>query len=212
MKIVPLASGGVDSSVVMLLLKKEGHELFPLFIDYGQLAREKEWMACQNICRFLGLEPYRMDISGFGKSIPSGITSGELDIEKDAFLPTRNLLFLTLGAAYGYTKSVNVVAIGLLSNPIFPDQTISFVQIVQKSISMSLGANIVILAPLISLDKRDTLRLARKYGLPLNLTFSCHSGSEKPCGRCVSCKERIAAERCLADEKSDHLRTESNNL
>jgi len=201
MKIVPLTSGGVDSSVMMLLLKKEDYELFPLFIDYGQLAREKEWMACQNVCRFLGLEPCRMDISGFGKSIPSGITNSNLDIEKNAFLPTRNLLFLTLGAAYGYAKSANVVAIGLLSNPIFPDQTISFVQTAQKSISMSLGTNTVILAPLISLDKRDTLRLARKYGLPLNLTSSCHSGSEKPCGRCISCKERIAAEKCLANEK-----------
>lgn len=201
MKIVPLASGGVDSSVMMLLLKKEGHELFPLFIDYGQLAREKEWRACQSICHFLGLQPYRMDISGFGKSIPSGITDSNLDIEKNAFLPTRNLLFLTLAAAYGHVKSVNVVAIGLLSNPIFPDQTISFVQTAQKSLSMSLGANIVILAPLISLDKRDTLRLARKYGLPLDLTSSCHSGTAQPCGRCISCKERIAAEKCLANEK-----------
>lgn len=201
MKIVPLTSGGVDSLVMMLILKKEGHELFPLFIDYGQLAREKEWMACQNLCRFLGLEPYRIDISGFGKSIPSGITNNELDVEKNAFLPTRNLLFLVLGAAYGYIKSANVVAIGLLSNPIFPDQTRDFIQTAQKSITMSLGTNTVVLAPLISLDKRDTLRLAKKYGLPLNLTSSCHLGGEKPCGRCISCKERIAAEKSLADEK-----------
>ena len=201
MKIVPLTSGGVDSFVMILLLKKEGHELFPLFIDYGQLAREKEWMACQNICHFLGLEPYRIDISGFGRSIPSGITNNELDVEKNAFLPTRNLLFLVLGAAYGYTKSANIVAIGLLSNPIFPDQTRDFIQAAQKSITMSLGTNTVVLAPLTSLDKRDTLRLARKYGLPLNLTSSCHLGGEKPCGRCISCKERIAAEKSLADEK-----------
>jgi len=212
MKIVSLASGGVDSSVMMTLLKKEGHELFPLFIDYGQLAREKEWAACQSICRFLGLEPYRMDISGFGKSIPSGITDSKLDIEKNAFLPTRNLLFLTLGAAYGYSKIVNMIAIGLLSNPIFPDQTVNFVQTAQKTIGVALGTNVVILAPLISLDKRDTLRLARKYGLPLDLTSSCHLGGEKPCGKCISCKERIAAEKCLANEKSDHQRTESNNL
>jgi 7-cyano-7-deazaguanine synthase len=201
MKIVPLTSGGVDSFVMTLLLKKEGHELFPLFIDYGQLAREKEWMACQSVCRFLGLEPRRIDISGFGKSIPSGITNNKLDVEKNAFLPTRNLLFLVLGAAYGYTKSANVVAIGLLSNPIFPDQTRNFIQAAQKSITMSLGTNTVVLAPLISLDKRDTLRLARKYELPLNITSSCHLGGEKPCGRCISCKERIAAEKSLAEEK-----------
>lgn len=202
MKIIALASGGVDSSVMMLLLKKDDNELFPLFIDYGQLAREKEWMACQDICRYLGLEPHRMDISGFGKSIPSGITDGKLDIEKDAFLPTRNLLFLTFGAAYGYTKSANVIAIGLLSNPIFPDQTVEFVRAAQRSISTSLGVDIRILAPAISLDKLDTLRLARKYGLPLDLTYSCHFGKEERCGRCISCKERIAAEKHLPESES----------
>ncbi len=202
MRIVVLASGGVDSSVMMLLLKKEGHELFPLFIDYGQLGREKEWIACQKICRYLGLEANRMDISGFGKSVPSGITNNKFDIEKDAFLPTRNLLFLTLGAAYAYFKSADVIAIGLLSNPIFPDQKAEFVQSAQMTISISLGVTIRILAPLISLDKFDTLRLARKYGLPLDLTYSCHSGAEEPCGQCISCKERIAAEKYLTGGES----------
>lgn len=199
MKIVTLASGGVDSSVMMLLLKKEGHELLPLFIDYGQLARENEWKAVQRICRFLGLAPQLMDFSGFGKSIPSGITNNKLDIEKDAFLPTRNLLFLTLGAAYGYVKSASVIAIGLLSNPIFPDQTEKFIQTAQESISSSLGVDIRIMAPSISLDKSDILRLARKYGLPLDLTYSCHTGNDEPCGRCISCREIITAQRQLVD-------------
>jgi len=194
MRIVALASGGLDSSVMMLLLKKEGHDLFPLFIDYGQLARETEWEACQKIGRYLNLKPCRMDISGFGKTIPSGITNDNLDIEKDAFLPTRNLLFLTVGASYGYVKSAHVIAIGLLSNPIFPDQTVEFVQMAQKSISMALGVDIKILAPLISLNKIDTMGLARKYGLPSSLTYSCHSGNKEPCGFCISCKERVVAE------------------
>lgn len=201
MKIVTLASGGVDSSVMMLLLKKEGHELLPLFIDYGQLAGEKEWTACQDVCHYLDLEPHRMDVSGFGKIVPSGITDSKFDIEKNAFLPTRNLLFLTLGAAYGYVKSANVIAIGLLSDPIFPDQTIEFVQAAQRSISISLGVDIRILAPSMSLNKFDTLRLARKYGLPLDLTYSCHSGKEQPCGRCISCKERMDAEKYLGKGK-----------
>lgn len=212
MRIVTLSSGGVDSSVMMTLLKKDGHEVLPLFIDYGQLAREKEWTACQSICHFLGLEPYRIDISGFGKGIPSGITDSRMNIEKDAFLPTRNLLFLTIGAAYAYRMTANVIAIGLLSNPIFPDQTPTFVQAAQKSIGDALGTNTAILTPFISLDKRDILRLARKYGLPLNLTSSCHSGGEKPCGKCISCKERIAAEKCLEDEKPNHQQEESNDL
>ena len=200
MKIVVLASGGVDSSVMMFLLKKENHDLLPLFIDYGQLARKREWKACKNFCQYIGLKPHRMDISGFVESIPSGITNSGLDIEKDAFLPTRNLLFLTLGASFGYAKSVYIVAIGLLSNPIFPDQTVEFVEVSQENISTALGADIRILTPLISLNKTDIFGLARKYGLPLDLTYSCHSGSEKPCGHCISCKERMVAEEYFSNE------------
>ena len=200
MRVVTLSSGGVDSSVTMLLLKERNYSVFPLFVNYGQLSAEREWHACQSICKFLDLKPERMDVQGFGKSIPSGITNRDCDVEKDAFLPTRNLLLLTLGAAYGYVKAAHVVAISLLSNPIFPDQTKDFVQEAQKTISKALGVDVTILAPLISLDKSDTLRLARKYGLPVEDTYSCHLGGEKPCGRCISCQERIAAEKCLAGE------------
>jgi 7-cyano-7-deazaguanine synthase len=180
------------------LLKKEDCLIFPLFVDYGQLAADAEWEACQKICEHLDLKPNRIDVSGFGHLIPSGLTNHNLDIEKNAFLPARNLLFLTVGAAYGYFKSANVVAIGLLSNPIFPDQTVEFVQMAQRAISKALGVDISILTPLISLDKCDILLLARKYGLPLSATYSCHSGNKEPCGHCISCKERIEAEKVLA--------------
>ena len=205
MKIVTLVSGGIDSSVMTFLLKKEGHELFPLFIDYGQLAGKKEWKACQRFCSYLGIKPHRMNISGFGKLVPSGITTKKLDIEKDAFLPGRNLLFLTLGASYGYHRSAYIVTIGLLSNPIFPDQTVEFVQSSQKSINAALGVDIKILTPLISLNKTDVIGLARKYELPLSLTYSCHSGDEQPCGECISCKEKIIAERYFQTKNPDHI-------
>jgi 7-cyano-7-deazaguanine synthase len=197
MRIVALASGGIDSSVMMFLLKKDGHELMPLFIDYGQLAREKEWIAVKKISQHFSLNPQKMDISGFGDTIPSGITNKKLDIERDAFLPTRNLLFLTVGAAYGYSKSVGVIAIGLLSSHIFPDQTEEFIQTAQQCLSSCLGIEINILAPLIALDKIDVLKLAQKYELPVGLTYSCHTGNDKPCGQCISCREIMTAERQL---------------
>jgi 7-cyano-7-deazaguanine synthase len=202
MKAVVLASGGVDSSVIMFLLKKDGHEVLPLFVDYGQLAGTREWKSHKAICGFLGLEPCRMDISGFGKTIHSGITDDKLDIEKQAFLPTRNLLFLTIGAAYAYAQGATAVAIGILANPIFPDQTENFIRSAEQSIRTALGSDIVILAPLITLDKRDTLSLANKYNLPLGQMSYCHGKNERPCGVCISCRERLAAEKCMGDQKT----------
>jgi 7-cyano-7-deazaguanine synthase len=196
MKIVILASGGIDSSLLMHMLKKEGNEILPLHIDYGQLAEAKEWNSCVKMCEHLSLIPVRMDISGFGQTVNSGLTNASLDIYADAFLPTRNLTFLTMGAAYAFSKGANIVAIGLLANPIFPDQNKNFIAKAQESISVALGKNIQILTPFIDLDKRDILNLAAKHQLP-SLTYYCHSGADIPCGKCISCRERIAAEEAL---------------
>jgi 7-cyano-7-deazaguanine synthase len=201
-RVVVLSSGGIDSSVILQQLQRKGHHVFPLFIDYGQLASEKEWLSCQRICEFLKLVPERIDTHDFGRLVPSGLTNSDIDIEKNAFTPTRNLLFLTLGAAYGYGKSAYVIATGILTNPIFPDQTKDFLSQTEKTLSLALGVNITVLSPLINSDKFDSIMLARKYGLPLNLTYSCHSGTEKPCGKCISCKERLAAEKGLAESES----------
>lgn len=197
LKIVVLSSGGVDSTVLMFLTKKEGHDVYPVHIDYGQLAEEREWVASRSVCKYLAVsDPVRIDVSGI-RLVPSGLTDRNLDVVKHAFLPTRNLLFVTLGAAYAYSILADAVAIGILANPIFPDQTPEFIRSAESCISTALGRRIRILAPFISLDKRETLKLAEKYGLPIESTYYCHSGGKDPCGLCISCKERITAEESL---------------
>lgn len=202
MKIVALVSGGLDSSVMCLMLKEQEVEVYPLFIDYGQLARLPEWKAVQTVCKNSRIRPpVKMDVSGFGKLIPSGITDKKLDVMEKAFLPTRNLLFLVLGSAYAYSNGVYSVAIGLLSDSIFPDQTNQFISYAQRAISQSLGVNLKILTPLKSLSKIDILRLAEKYSLSLDITYSCHLGGKEPCGQCISCQERESALKYLRSRK-----------
>lgn len=197
MQAVVLSSGGLDSSLTMHLLKKRGVEVYPLHINYGQLAEPKEWLACQQVSSALGIRPpERMDMLGF-KLFPSGLVNPSLDIHDDAFLPTRNLMFLVAGAGYAFSKGLDVVVIGLVDNPIFPDQTREFVTRAEDAISAALGRRIKILAPLIRLDKREVILLANKHRLNVALTYHCHSGGEKPCGVCISCQERIAAEKAL---------------
>ena len=93
MPIVTLVSGGLDSTLMSLMAQEEGIALFPLFVDYGQLGSAREWTACQLLHDRHGLPKVtRMDISGFGKVITSGITNTAMRINEDAFLPGRNLL------------------------------------------------------------------------------------------------------------------------
>jgi len=101
--IVTLVSGGFDSTLMSLMAQEEGVTLFPLFVDYGQLGAAKEWGACKCLHEKYDLpEVTRMDLSGFGKTIPSGITDSKLRINEDAFLPGRNLLFILVAAAHAF--------------------------------------------------------------------------------------------------------------
>ncbi len=129
MSLVILTSGGLDSTLVAVLAKEDGIEQFPLFIDYGQICRDQELEACIRVFSRLGLpNPEVMNLAGFGKLIPSGLTDRGMRINEDAFLPGRNLLFLLAGCAYAYKTKSSGVAIGFLSEQshIFPDQTIEF--------------------------------------------------------------------------------------
>jgi 7-cyano-7-deazaguanine synthase len=179
-----------------LLAREEGVALHPLFVDYGQLGAAKEWETCQRLHDSYGLPRVtRMDLSGFGRTIPSGITNTAKRINEDAFLPGRNLLLILAGAAHAYDVRADGVAIGLL-NPeehLFPDQTLEFLQQCEIMIEVAMGKRISVLAPLAEFTKRDVLAMARARGL--QSTYSCHSGEDTPCGICVACLEIANAER-----------------
>ncbi len=190
MSFVNLVSGGLDSTLIGVMAKEENIEHFPLFIDYGQRAYNQEWLTCQAVHKRLGLpEPIKMDISGFGRVIASGLTNNTLDVKNDAFTPGRNLMFLLMGSAYAYQLGVPSVAIGLLSEKfsLFPDQRPTFLSHAEATIGIALGRQIKILTPLFEFAKADVVMLANEKGV--SGTYSCHLGTNEPCGQCISCLE-----------------------
>lgn len=194
MSLVTLVSGGLDSTLMAVLVKEEGIYQLPLFIDYGQICKEQELNACIIVHERLGLpRPTMMNLSGFGNLISSGLTDKNMKINEDAFLPGRNLLFLIAGSAYAYQHNCNAVAIALLTEEscLFPDQTKEFIENTRHLINMALGWDIKIITPLMSFTKSDVLKLARSKGI--TGTYSCHAGTEKPCGECISCIETKSA-------------------
>lgn len=177
-----------------LMAFEEGIELLPLFVDYGQLGASTELTTCTMMHERYGLPPVtRMDVSGYGAVVPSGITDTSMRINEDAFLPGRNLLLLLCGAAHAYRKNATGVAIGLLNpvNSLFPDQTPPFLDEAERMIEIAMGRRIAVRAPLIEMTKADVIEIARARGV--DGTYSCHAGTAEPCGKCVSCVETILA-------------------
>jgi len=197
MALVTLVSGGLDSMFMSILAHEEGVTLYPLFVDYGQLSAAKEWVVCQMLHERYGLPKVtRMDVSGFGKIVPSGITNSSMRINEDAFLPGRNLLLLLCGAAHAYMVQADGVAIGLLhpKDCLFPDQTREFLSYCEVILEVAMGRAISVVAPLLEFSKEDVLKMASAHGL--KDTYSCHAGGDTPCGKCVACVEiKNATER-----------------
>ncbi|MEO5329155.1 MAG: 7-cyano-7-deazaguanine synthase [Magnetococcus sp. THC-1_WYH] len=190
MGIVTLVSGGLDSTLMAKLIQETNVRQYPLFIDYGQRAREREHAACLQAMATLGLpKPEIAGLDGFGALIRSGLTDTCQHVMEDAFTPGRNLFFLLIGAAWAYQKSADTVAIGLLNEDasLFPDQTKIFLHRAQDMMSLALGRDIRIVAPLSEFHKVDVVKLAKAKGI--EGTYSCHAGGDTPCGVCIACRE-----------------------
>ena len=187
MKIICLISGGIDSTTLLFRLVKNKHEVIPLFVNYGQKAIKKELLSVKKICKLLKLNVHVIDISGLSL-ISSGLTDNNISSVKNPFFPNRNLILLSIGSAFSTNYSCNVIAIGLIKGSDFLDQSKIFLKHAEKILSY--GRKITILAPMLELNKLEVVRLAKEYKIPLNFTYSCYSGKEKPCNRCLSCIDR----------------------
>ena len=91
-------------------------------------------------------------------------------------------------------NAASAVVIGLLDDAfsLFPDQSQDFVREVEAVIVRSLGRPMRILTPLMSFSKAEVLAVAKDLGI--SGTYSCHAGTETPCGTCVACREYIGLE------------------
>jgi 7-cyano-7-deazaguanine synthase len=190
MSVVTLVSGGLDSTLMSVLIRRERIEQFPVFVNYGQINKNRELGACKRNFRKHKLpDPAVVDVSHWGRFISSGLTDRRKRVFEDAFLPGRNLMFLLVAASYAYRVNAESIAIGLLdeAKAIFPDQTRAFCNETETLLSRILDRKIFITTPLIRFTKAHVVEAANR--LKIRNTYSCHAGTPRPCGICVACRE-----------------------
>ena len=190
MKVVTLVSGGLDSTVMSVLVREESIEQFPVFVNYGQINLDREREACFRNFSRLGLpQPRVVELPGYGRAFTSGLTDPRKDIVRDAFLPGRNLLFLLCAGAVAHEVNADAIAIGLLDErlSLFPDQRRPFLVAASTLLREALGRSITVLTPLRSFGKPEVLAIAKERGI--QATYSCHAGTVPPCGNCIACRE-----------------------
>lgn len=212
MKAVVLLSGGLDSSTVLFQAKADGCACYALSFDYQQRHR-CELESAGAIALVAGAAVHqviRFDLTQWGGS---ALTDAQLDLPGDrdpaemangtipiTYVPARNTIFLSFALAYAEAIGAQRVYIGVnaLDYSGYPDCRPDYIAAMQTVFQLGTkqgreGDPIQIVAPLINLKKTEIIRLGNQLGVPWEQTRSCYSEALVACGRCDSCRLRLAA-------------------
>ncbi len=201
---VVILSGGMDSTTAAYMAKSEGYDIVALHFDYRQRTQKREREAFESICDALGVvSRYVIDLPFFGQIGASALTDSSIDVPTGGiepgvpvtYVPFRNGIFLSIAAAVAEKEGAEVLFIGVVEEDSsgYPDCRESFIEAMQKSINLGTkdSTKIAIKTPLVHLKKEDIVKTALKYGVPLELTWSCYKEEVEACGVCDSCRLRL---------------------
>ena len=216
-----LFSGGQDSTTCLAWALDRYDLVETVAFDYGQRHRVELDARLQvlrglraafpNWAARLG-EDHLLDLKVLGQVGDTAMTS-DREIEMQAnglpntFVPGRNLLFLTLAAALGYRRQLDVLVGGMCETDFsgYPDCRDDTIKSQQVTLSLGLGTRVVIETPLMWRDKAATWQLARDLGgdalvdLIVEHSHTCYLGERGArhhwgygCGKCPACALRAA--------------------
>ena len=215
MAALALLSGGLDSTVAVVLHTADGGEVaLGLFVDYGQRAAGPERSAAMAVARALDFELLCTELPLLGQITRTALVDLSCDLphpdpehlddeaaaNADAvWVPNRNGLLVNLAAAVAEARGLDAVVVGFNAEEAasFPDNGPRFVASLNAALADSTRGAVRVVAPTLELTKAELLARGLQLGAPVHLAWSCYGAGPEPCGRCESCCRRQRAEAAL---------------
>jgi 7-cyano-7-deazaguanine synthase len=196
-----LASGGLDSSILLAHLLGQGHRVQPFYIRKGLYWQEHELaglrlflqaIATPNLLDLVLLELPLTDLYSGHWSL-TGQNAPAHDSPDDAvYLPGRNALLLVKAAVWCQLHGIEQLALAPLGTSPFEDAGAQFLADFEAALNRGAQRRVQFLSPFGKMNKQQVMALGVQ--LPLELTFSCIAPiGGLHCGRCNKCAERKAA-------------------
>jgi 7-cyano-7-deazaguanine synthase len=197
-KAVVLLSGGQDSTTCLYWAKAEFADVEAVSFHYGQ-RHAIELGAATQIAADARVSHQIVNLGALNRVAPSALTRDDIQIElaknglPTTFVPCRNLVFLSLAAAFALSRGSNDLVTGVCQTDYsgYPDCRRTTIDAMQLAISLGNEQDFRIHTPLMYLDKRETVLLARELGDPcwaaLSRSVTCYNGQIPGCGKCPAC-------------------------
>lgn len=199
--IAVLASGGLDSSILIGELLRQRQAVQPLYIRTGLAWQRGELPALQTFLAAVATPDLRslvvLDLplgdlydghwSLTGNDVPDARSPDEA-----VYLPGRNALLAVKAAIWCQLHGVPELAMAPLGTSPFEDASQAFFDDFQAALNRGSQRKVRFALPFGDRTKRQVMALG--HGLPLELTWSCIAPVDAwHCGQCNKCAERQAA-------------------
>jgi 7-cyano-7-deazaguanine synthase len=207
----------MDSCVCAALAARD-FDAYALHIGYGQRTEERELRAARGVAEALGFRDFlHLKLDLFRRIGGSALTDERIAVPEAGpdflapkieapsaaeipvtYVPFRNAHFLSAAVSWAEVLGAKTVFIGAVEQDSsgYPDCRPAYYEAFQELIRRGTKeGDIVIRTPLIHLQKKEIVALGVELRAPLDLTWSCYSGSDEACGVCESCALRLRAFR-----------------
>ncbi len=207
---VLLLSGGLDSTTLLALARRDDFEVHALTFRYGQ-RHGAEVAAAQRVAAAFDVAEHvvaDIDLRMFGGS---ALTSN-LAVPKDraidelsegipvTYVPARNTIFLSFALAWSEVLGAGDIFIGVnaLDYSGYPDCRPEFIAAFERMANLATRAGVegtrpvTVRTPLMRLTKREIIELGTSLGVDYASTTSCYDpGADGgACGHCDACQLR----------------------
>jgi 7-cyano-7-deazaguanine synthase len=173
--VIVLVSGGLDSAACVNYYKSKRYDVKAVFVDYGQKANRMESSSARALATHYKVPLQKLRLN-------AGTRFGEGEVF------CRNAVLL-LTALMANPTFKGIISIGIHSDSLYYDCSVSFVSLMKRLISEYSDGRVLLDVPFLRWNKRMIFDYAKSRHVPLSLTYSCERGRKKPCGECLSCRD-----------------------
>ena len=208
---VLLLSGGLDSTTMLAVARRQGFDVHAMTFRYGQ-RHLSEIEAARRVAQHYAVSDHvivDIDLRTFGGSA----LTADIDVPKDrsdaaigegipiTYVPARNTIFLSFALAFADVLGARDIFIGVnaLDYSGYPDCRPEYIAAYEAMANLATKGGveghgrITIQAPLLHLTKREIVELGTSLGVDYSMTTSCYDPTPagEACGHCDACHLRL---------------------